>query len=83
MHLGLWSDKAAKEAEKYGNVNYVVPKTDTYSDIPTETNWKLDPAASYVYYCANETISGKQMKPDIFKKLKIDNIKSTLFFLQV
>jgi phosphoserine aminotransferase len=28
---GAWSAKAAKEAEKYGKVNQVVPKTDKYT----------------------------------------------------
>ena len=27
---GYWSEKAAKEAEKFGKVNWVVPKTSTY-----------------------------------------------------
>ena len=26
--------------------------------IPPETDWNLDPNASYVYYCANETVHG-------------------------
>ena len=31
---GTWSNKAAKEAEKYGSVNYVLPKTSKYTSIP-------------------------------------------------
>lgn len=31
---GTWSNKAAKEAEKYGTVNYVLPKTSKYTTIP-------------------------------------------------
>ncbi|XP_067014650.2 probable phosphoserine aminotransferase [Anabrus simplex] len=55
---GAWSAKAAKEAAKYGKVNLVVPKTDNYVDIPDPSTWNLDPNASYVYYCANETVHG-------------------------
>ncbi|KAK7791835.1 hypothetical protein R5R35_001250 [Gryllus longicercus] len=55
---GSWSAKAAKEATKYGKVNLVLPKTDKYNDIPDPSKWKLDPKASYVYYCSNETIHG-------------------------
>ncbi|XP_064596195.1 phosphoserine aminotransferase-like [Liolophura sinensis] len=55
---GTWSAKAAKEAEKYGTVNLVLPKTQTYSGLCDESEWKLDPEASYVYYCANETVHG-------------------------
>lgn len=28
---GSWSDKAAKEAEKYGKINLVLPKTKIYN----------------------------------------------------
>lgn len=56
---GSWSAKAAKEAMKYGKVNMVVPKTDSYVDIPEQNTWILNPNASYVYYCANETVHGK------------------------
>jgi len=27
---GYWSEKAAKEAEKFGKINWVVPKSSTY-----------------------------------------------------
>jgi phosphoserine aminotransferase len=46
---------------KYGKVNMVVPKTDSYVDIPEQSTWNLSPNASYVYYCANETVHGKFM----------------------
>lgn len=56
---GSWSAKAAKEAAKYGKVNMVLPKTTKYTEIPNPSTWKLDTAeASYVYYCANETVHG-------------------------
>lgn len=55
---GTWSDKAAKEAVKYGKVNLVLPQSTKYTEIPDPSTWKLDPNASYVYYCANETIHG-------------------------
>lgn len=58
--IGAWSAKAAKEAEKYGKVNLVLPKTTKYTEIPNPSTWNLDPNASYVYYCANETIHGKR-----------------------
>ncbi|XP_035496312.2 phosphoserine aminotransferase [Scophthalmus maximus] len=55
---GTWSAKAAKEAEKYGKVNIVHPKLDSYTKIPDPGSWTLNPSASYVYYCANETVHG-------------------------
>lgn len=56
--LGDWSLKAAKEAKKYGKVNLVLPTTDRYVGIPDQSTWNLDPNASYVHICANETIHG-------------------------
>lgn len=55
---GTWSAKAAKEAEKYGKVNVVHPKLDSYTKIPDPSSWTLNPSASYVYYCSNETVHG-------------------------
>ncbi|KAI5644429.1 aminotransferase class-V domain-containing protein [Phthorimaea operculella] len=55
---GAWSAKAAKEAKKYGKVNMVLPPTDKYTDIPAQSSWNLDPNASYVHICGNETIHG-------------------------
>ncbi|TNM89492.1 hypothetical protein fugu_003726 [Takifugu bimaculatus] len=55
---GTWSAKAAKEAEKYGKVNVVHPKLDSYTKIPDSSSWTLNPSASYVYYCCNETVHG-------------------------
>ncbi|KOC69904.1 putative phosphoserine aminotransferase, partial [Habropoda laboriosa] len=55
---GSWSAKAAKEAAKYGKVNMVLPKITKYTEIPDPSTWNLDSNASYVYYCANETVHG-------------------------
>lgn len=55
---GTWSAKAAIEAEKYGKINKVVPKVSKYTSIPDPSTWNLNPEASYVYYCSNETIHG-------------------------
>lgn len=55
---GTWSKKAAAEAGKYGAVNQVFPPLDSYTSIPSAADWKLNPEASYVYYCANETVNG-------------------------
>lgn len=57
MVTGTWSGKAAKEAAKYGEVNLVFPKP-PLGTIPDKSVWKFNPDASYVYYCANETVDG-------------------------
>jgi phosphoserine aminotransferase len=59
---GTWSAKAVKEASKYGKVNLVLPKTDKYGKVPNQLTWNLDPEASYVYYCANETVDGVEFQ---------------------
>ncbi|XP_063311089.1 phosphoserine aminotransferase [Pelobates fuscus] len=64
---GAWSAKAAKEAEKYGKVNIVHPKLGSYTEIPDPSSWNLNQEASYVYYCANETVHGVEFQfvPDV------------------
>jgi len=64
---GSWSSKAQKEASKYGKINVVHPKITNYGTIPEPSTWNLDPEASYVYYCANETVEGVEFQyvPDI------------------
>ncbi|GFO37055.1 phosphoserine aminotransferase [Plakobranchus ocellatus] len=59
---GTWSAKAAQEAKKYGKVNLVLPPTKKYTSIPDKSTWDLNPEASYVYYCANETIHGVEFQ---------------------
>ncbi|KAK0181908.1 hypothetical protein PV327_000092 [Microctonus hyperodae] len=55
---GAWSAKAAKEASKYGTINIVHPVGNKYTGIPDQSKWNLNPNASYLYYCSNETIGG-------------------------
>ncbi|KAI8424215.1 hypothetical protein MSG28_002790 [Choristoneura fumiferana] len=72
---GAWSAKAAKEAKKYGKVNVVTPHTERYEGIPDQSTWKLDPNASYVHICTNETIHGVPLVADMssnFMSKKVD-----------
>jgi len=57
MVTGTWSEKAAQEAAKYGEVKLVFPKP-RLGSIPDQSTWTYNPNASYVYYCANETVDG-------------------------
>lgn len=79
VFIGAWSAKAAKEAAKYGKVNMVLPKSDSYVDIPEQSTWNLSPNASYVYYCANETVHGKFIFVNIYQ-LDI-HLKNAMFGL--
>ncbi|XP_060618147.2 phosphoserine aminotransferase [Anolis sagrei] len=75
---GAWSAKAAKEAEKYGKVNLVHPKLSSYTKIPDPSTWNLNPDASYVYYCANETVHGVEFDfaPDVGKTVLVSDMSS-------
>ena len=59
LNTGSWSKKAIAEARKYTPVNVVAEggSGDPMS-IPAESTWNRDPAAAYLHYCANETITG-------------------------
>ena len=61
---GAWSQKAAKEAAQYVQVNEVFPKPSKFERIPPESEWRTSPDAAYLYYCDNETIHGVEF-PDV------------------
>ncbi|TNN66556.1 Phosphoserine aminotransferase [Liparis tanakae] len=77
---GTWSERAAKEAEKYGKVNIVHPKLDRYTKIPDPSSWTLNPSASYVYYCYNETVHGVEydFTPETNGVLLVSDMSSNL-----
>lgn len=56
---GAWSQKAAKEAAKYAQVNTLdVTSSGKFTSVPDLKSLKFNPDAKYVYYCDNETIHG-------------------------
>uniref|UniRef100_A0A8C4QS31 phosphoserine transaminase n=3 Tax=Eptatretus burgeri TaxID=7764 RepID=A0A8C4QS31_EPTBU len=55
---GLWSSKAAQEAKKFGHINMVCPVPEKFTYVPEPATWAPSIDASYLYYCANETIHG-------------------------
>ncbi|MCL2695460.1 MAG: 3-phosphoserine/phosphohydroxythreonine transaminase [Clostridiales bacterium] len=56
---GAWSQKAYKEAQKYGKINLVATSKDrNYSYIPDCSDLPIDPDADYVFIVENETIHG-------------------------
>ena len=65
---GTWTDKAAKEAKKVGNVNIAATSAaDNFSRIPVASELKLTPDAAYVHITSNNTIEGTQWHqlPDV------------------
>ena len=58
---GNFSGKAAKEAEKYGQVNIAASTAETGHDrIPAQGELQFTEGAKYFYYCANNTIYGTE-----------------------
>ena len=58
---GNFSNLAAKEAKKYGQVNVAFNTADrNHSYIPTQDSLVLSKDAGYFYYCANNTIFGTE-----------------------
>lgn len=57
---GNFSNKAAKEAEKYGTVHIAASTAPEYSRIPAQDELEFSRDAEYFYYCANNTIYGTE-----------------------
>jgi phosphoserine aminotransferase len=58
---GNFANIAYKEAKKYGTINLAASSEDkNHTYIPAQSQLKLDPNASYFYYCANNTIYGTE-----------------------
>jgi len=62
---GSWSKMALDEANREGQVNIAWDgKATNYDRLPAGGDLKLNPSASYVYSCSNETIQGVQFQSE-------------------
>ena len=58
---GNFANIAYKEAQKYGQIHVAASSEDrNHTYIPSQDQLKLDPEASYFYYCSNNTIYGTE-----------------------
>ncbi|MDD3886419.1 MAG: 3-phosphoserine/phosphohydroxythreonine transaminase [Victivallaceae bacterium] len=58
---GVWSAKAAKEAQMFGNVNLISSsKATKYDHIPSPADWKRTADAAYLHITSNNTVAGSQ-----------------------
>lgn len=48
-------------------MNLVFPKAEKSGTIPDQSTWRLDSNASYLYYCANETVDGNAFYESFFQ----------------
>jgi phosphoserine aminotransferase len=58
VNTGSWSKKAIGEAKRYAKAVVVADAGGNYTSVPSQSGWKLSAGASYLHYCANETIGG-------------------------
>jgi phosphoserine aminotransferase len=59
VNTGQWSKKAISEAKKYCKVNVAASsEVASFSHVPKQAQWQLDPEAAYVHITSNETIGG-------------------------
>ena len=65
---GSWSQRSQQEARKYCSVNVAASsEPGKFISLPEPASWKLNPTASYVHICSNETIHGVEFHelPDL------------------
>jgi len=82
IDTGIWSEKALKEAQRYGDINVVKAgiQIDGKYAISAQSEWNLSADAAYVHYADNETIGGLQFAsiPETDKPLVCDYSSSIL-----
>jgi phosphoserine aminotransferase len=79
---GSWTEKAAKEAKRVGDVNIAATTAgDNFSRIPTQNELTLTPDASYAHITSNNTIEGTQWHhlPDVGEAPLVSDASSDLF----
>ena len=82
IDCGSWAEKAIKEAKKVGIVNVAAStKADNYARLPSQSELRLTPGASYVHVTSNNTIEGTEYKtlPDTGTVPLVNDTSSDMF----
>lgn len=70
MTTGLWSEQCITEARKFIPAEKLIEVTNTresnYTQLTDPHTWKIDPEASYLHVCVNETVHGFEINEDNF-----------------
>jgi phosphoserine aminotransferase len=70
LTTGLWSQQCITEARRHApeaNIIEVANSKDSnYTKLPDVSTWKIDPEASYIHICVNETVHGFEITDDNF-----------------
>jgi phosphoserine aminotransferase len=78
---GVWSEKAFKEAGRFGSVRVAASDQENgYRQVPEADQWHLDPKANYLHITPNETIHGVEFTqwPDAGAVPVVADMSSTL-----
>lgn len=78
---GSWAEKAAQEAERYGQVEILASsKEDHYTYIPELSKPEISENSDYVYICENNTIYGTRFTklPDTQGKPLVSDLSSAI-----
>lgn len=61
LHTGYWSEKSIEEARRIGKVNVAWSgQMRGFNRLPTASELRLNPNATYLHYVSNETVEGLQ-----------------------
>ena len=68
MRTGMWSNQTLAELSKYCKPVVVADNVteNDCSKMVEHKNWKIDPEASFMCFCANETVNGFEQPLDKF-----------------
>jgi phosphoserine aminotransferase len=78
---GSWGKKAAKEAQRFGNVDLAANMADGgFTRTPNQDELQLNPRAAYVHITSNETIEGVEWKqePEIGEVPLVSDMSSNI-----
>lgn len=63
LNTGVWSKKAIKEAQFFGEVDVAFSSEATkFNRVPEDHEYMVDPAGEYLYFVSNNTIYGTQFQ---------------------
>jgi phosphoserine aminotransferase len=82
IDTGSWAEKAIQEAVKVGSVHIAASsKADSYSRVPSQSEFRLVPGSAYVHITTNNTIEGTQFHgvPDVGNVPLVGDTSSEMF----
>ena len=70
LTTGLWSHQCITEARKHYSAQNIIEvansKDSNYTKLPDPSTWNIDPEASFLHVCVNETVHGFELTEENF-----------------